>query len=272
MMESRSTQQQPKTLRPSKKAVASTGNPGSEGESRLSELMRRNNQLESLIAMRSHLQANVAHEIRTPLAAIRGYTRMVLDGRAGEVNEQQLEFLNIVTENTNKLIHLVNWMSRVIESSEQEMQIDLVDIGALWGECVSHRRTDLSARAVTLRESFAQPTFRVMADESRIRRVFDNLIYTAVEFSAHGTQLTVDFSRPREGGVGVRLSGITHPVPEIMREGLDALPDTSGIDGHLHEIHDIVGMHGGRFFIRRTRDEGSMLIFTMQALDQPDFK
>jgi len=271
-MESRSAQQQPKPVRPSKKAAPGTENPGPEGESRLAELTRRNTQLESLAAMRSHLQANVAHEIRTPLAAIRGYTRMVLDGRAGEVNEQQREFLNIVTENTNKIIHLVNWMSRIGESTEQEMQIDLVDVCALWRECISHRKTELAARSVTLRESFAQQTFRVMGDENRIRRLFDNLIHTAVEFSAHGTQLAMDFSRPREGGVGVKLSGITHPVPEIMREGLDALPDASGVDIHLHEIHDIVGMHGGRFFIRRTRDEGSMLIFTLPALDQPDIK
>src|SRR5262249_62137277 len=76
----------------------------------LARVLEQKNALDAVLQMRSHLQANVAHELRTPLAAIRGYTRMILDGRGGEVNATQKEYLRIVTENTNRLIGLVSWM------------------------------------------------------------------------------------------------------------------------------------------------------------------
>src|SRR5262249_28713061 len=71
-------------------------------------LIEQKDMLQATLQMRSHQQRNVAHELRTPLAAIRGYVRMILDGRGGEVNDTQKEYLRIVTENTNRLITLVS--------------------------------------------------------------------------------------------------------------------------------------------------------------------
>src|SRR5262249_49433467 len=51
---------------------------------------RLNNEaLRAILEMQKHLQSNVAHELRTPLATVRGYTRMILDGRAGEIPQTQ---------------------------------------------------------------------------------------------------------------------------------------------------------------------------------------
>src|SRR5262249_46335385 len=76
-------------------------------EESVAAVTEERNMLAATLQMRSHQQINLAHELRTPLAAIRGYTRMILDGRGGEINEKQKEYLRIATDNTNRLITLV---------------------------------------------------------------------------------------------------------------------------------------------------------------------
>jgi signal transduction histidine kinase len=52
---------------------------------------------------------NLIHDLRTPLVAVRGYARMLLEERAGGVlNSTQREYLNIVLENTNQVIRMLN--------------------------------------------------------------------------------------------------------------------------------------------------------------------
>ena len=92
----------------------------------LARVLEEKSALHALIQMRSHLQANLAHELRTPLAAIRGYARMILDGRGGEVNSTQKDYLRIVTENTNRLIGLVSWMSYLAELTATASEAQLV--------------------------------------------------------------------------------------------------------------------------------------------------
>ena len=52
---------------------------------RLRATHRETESLRAIVEMQTHLQANLAHELRTPLASVRGYTRMILDGRAGDI-------------------------------------------------------------------------------------------------------------------------------------------------------------------------------------------
>jgi signal transduction histidine kinase len=51
--------------------------------------------------------AHVAHKLRTPLVAIRGYVRMLLQGRAGDLNDTQREYLTIVADNADRLVESV---------------------------------------------------------------------------------------------------------------------------------------------------------------------
>src|SRR5678815_5854988 len=58
--------------------------------------------------LKSEFVATVSHELRTPMTSIRGYVDVLLMGAAGAVNENQVHFLNIVKNNTERLNILVN--------------------------------------------------------------------------------------------------------------------------------------------------------------------
>lgn len=215
-------------------------------------------------AMRTHLESNVAHDMRTPLAAIRGYARMILDGHAGEVSRTQREYLEVAVENTNKLIHLVNWMTRLADA-EQNMTLSTFDLRELWRECMAALAYELGAGSMRLEEALASPpaSFEVLADRDRMQRAVHQIIRTAIQFADDGAHLCLEFSRPRNGGIGVKLSGMKRSIPS----GAAEFPFNGSLQHSLSDVHDIIGMHGGRFFVRKS-DEGSVFMFTLPAIGQ----
>jgi signal transduction histidine kinase len=226
------------------------------------EFAARAAELEATLAMRMHLQANVAHELRTPLAAVRGYTRMILDGRAGEITHHQREYLEIVTLSTDRLVHLINWMARICSSVDHELELDSLDLHRIWRETLFSHQIELNGKSIRIEESAAPEGLRIVADEQKMRRVFRNLIRAAIQFSHPGTRLTIEFYRPREGGIAVRLLGMTETMPIEEVE----FPFRGSGQDVFSEIYDIIGLHGGRFFVRKASDGGSIFLFTLPAV------
>jgi signal transduction histidine kinase len=219
-------------------------------------------QLQGVGAMRTHLQSNVAHEMRTPLAAVRGYARMVLEGNAGDLIPTQREYLEIAIENTNKLIHLVNWMTRVTEGSEK-LTLTSVDLRELWRDCSSSHSKELANAGVRIEEKpIPAGSYSFLADKAKMQRVLQQMLRAAVQFAERGTTLKLEFSRPRRGGLALKLSGMTiGAVAEAVE-----FPFNGPAQDILSDMHDIISMHGGRLFVRRTPEEGWVFLFTLPAI------
>ncbi|MCH7479048.1 MAG: PAS-domain containing protein, partial [SAR324 cluster bacterium] len=95
--------------------------------------------------MKSEFISTVSHELRTPLASIVGYADLLVDGDAGELNETQREFLEIMSKNALRLTDLVG---------------DLLDIEKLEGGRVALSSEPLDLHEVLL---ITHMTFKVVA-------------------------------------------------------------------------------------------------------------
>src|SRR5262249_14604199 len=80
--------------------------------------------------MKTEFVSQVSHELRTPLTAIKGFTDLILDGDAGDVNEEQQEYLHIVKSNADRLVSLINDLLDVsrIESGRIQLKLQEVDL------------------------------------------------------------------------------------------------------------------------------------------------
>src|SRR5439155_2995068 len=132
------------TLRRENKILLAKAECADRAEDRLSRVFEEKNALDTILQMRSHQQVNVAHELRTPLAAIRGYARMILDGRSGEINDTQRDYLRVITENTNRLINVATWMNHVADLSAQNFNLSPLDLRRVWIESVQKAQQALA--------------------------------------------------------------------------------------------------------------------------------
>ena len=232
--------------------------------------------LNAILQMRSHQQANVAHELRTPLAAIRGYTRMIVDGRGGEINDTQREYLRIVTENTNRLITLVGWMSYVAELSAQHLKLDSFDFRDVWNECVAANRQKLTDKSLQLVQHIAEEPCAVIADREKLGYALNEIVRVALKVAPDGETITTDVSHGKERELNFKLSakGATLP-PDVLSKIFDRpfnviiKPMAQNSDSgaiSLSGVYDVVGMHGGRVFVNSSAGQGATFLFTLPAV------
>jgi PAS domain S-box-containing protein len=171
-----------------------------ERERLLGELADQNDQLRELDVMKDEFVALVSHELRTPLTVIQGYNEIVLDGTAGELNDEQRAMLATVDRNSARLLRLINDLLFVaqINAGKLMVAIEDVDLATIVADAIANARLRAEAAGVTL-ELSCDPTPTIRADGVRLAQVFDNLISNAIKFTPPGGHVGLSVSTVGEG-------------------------------------------------------------------------
>lgn len=149
---------------------------------------------------RRRLVGDVAHEMRTPLAALEATVDAVVDG----VLPADRATLGEVREQAGRLERLVADMSAVSRAEERALAVDLapLDLGALAAAVVEAHRARFAAGGVDLRvepdPDAVAPT--VQADRARLEEVVHNLLDNALRHTPRGGQVQVRVRRDQDAG------------------------------------------------------------------------
>jgi signal transduction histidine kinase len=264
-------------LRRSNEELAAKAARSAELEDQLAAIGEDRTALDAILQMRSHQQVHIAHELRTPLAAVRGYARMILDGRSGDINDKQKDYLRVITDNSNKLICLVAWMSYVAElSTPQHLKLSAFDFRDVWAECVKTNQARLAQNSLKLRQQIPDESFVIMGDREKLAYVLNELMAVAAGLATAGGTITVDLTHGREGETHFKLTETGKEIPaDVLSKILDrpfnsiakpTLQNTESSVMSLSGVYDVVGMHGGRVFVNSNPGQGANFLFTLPAV------
>jgi len=240
-----------------------------EERERLLALERAQNQrLRELDRLKDEFIALVSHELRTPLTSIRGYTELLINGEAGELTDEQHQFLGVVERNSHRLLDLVGDLLFLaqIEAGKLALELGAVDLAAVASESVEAARPAAENKDVTLTLATG-PVPLLAGDCGRLSQVLDNLVSNAVKFTPAGGRVDV---RVREQGgraeIEVRDSGIGIPATEqdrlferFFRSSNATERAIQGTGLGLAIAKAIVDAHGGRIAVKS--DEGAGTVF-----------
>ncbi len=224
--------------------------------------------------------ANVSHDLRTPLTAIKG---MIETLRDGAVDDRQVRdrFLQTIEDETDRLTRLVNdllLLSRA-DSEALNLQREPVDVAQLAVAMVNRLTPQAESQGVTLRVQAGGDAPSAWADPDRIEQVLLNLLDNAVKYSRPGGSVTVAVSgQPgRSVQVRVRDEGIGIPAGDLPRIGqrfyradkarsrADALsgPGPGGSGLGLAIARALVAAHGGQLWLESREGQGTIVTFTL---------
>ncbi|MEJ2201314.1 MAG: ATP-binding protein, partial [Desulfuromonadaceae bacterium] len=219
--------------------------------------------------IKSQFITTAAHELRTPLHAITGFSELLLQENLPA--EQQREFLSIVIEKTRDLNNIVNNLLNIdrIESGEElYLQRSLCDINALvrsWAEKL--RKNDPYHRIET---SFPLKPVILYADEDKIIQALEHLVSNAVKFSPQNTK--IQLSGETVGGayqVSVKDAGTGMTDDQIERifecfYRIDASHTAPGGFGlGLSIVRNIIKAHGGKIHVESELSRGTKVWLTL---------
>jgi signal transduction histidine kinase len=147
-------------------------------------------QAERANSIKSVFLASMSHELRTPLNSVINFTKFVVKGTVGPVNEEQEEMLYGVIDSAKHLLSLINDvldMSKIESGTLQLFVEDNIDVNAILNTAVSTGRSLITENPVTLETNFDTPLPAIRGDRQRILQILLNIISNACKFTEEGS-------------------------------------------------------------------------------------
>jgi signal transduction histidine kinase len=211
--------------------------------------------------LRDALVANVTHDLRTPLTAIKGAAENLLDGITGPLSADQREYVEIVRDHATRLSGTVNELLHAarLQAGHVELEPENLDAHAVVEEVATGLQPIAVERRVAL--TVVGREARVAADREKFRRVVENLVSNAVKFCDDGGRVTIEVT-PNADAVEVAVRDTGHGIPaeelpklfERFYRGSTHKPGT-GLG--LSIARNLVRLHGGDITVASEVGRGS---------------
>jgi signal transduction histidine kinase len=142
---------------------------------------------------RDQLVSAVSHELRTPLASIQAYNELLLDEDAGEINEEQREFLERIQTTClrlNRMVEDLLDLSR-LRAGEMVVRKEPVDVAAVIEHILDTLSPEAARQAVTMSKEIQADLPVISSNADRLTQVLFNLVGNAIKYVGEGDEVLV---------------------------------------------------------------------------------
>ncbi len=238
------------------------------------ELRRLYGELETVSRHKSEFLANMSHELRTPLNAIIGFSELLQQQLAGELNEQQLGYVDDVLDGGRHLLSLINEILDLakVEAGKMELDLAAVSLRTTLESGLTMHAEQAGRTGVVLGLSLDPEEITVQADERKLRQVVFNLLSNAVKFTPPAGRVDIS-ARMTDGVVEVAVTdngpGIAAEDQELIfeefgqaRTAASGMPH-GGTGLGLPLSRKFIELHGGHLWVESVPGAGSTFRFTL---------
>ncbi|WP_293831459.1 response regulator [uncultured Phascolarctobacterium sp.] len=234
-------------------------------------------QAESASVAKTNFLSNMSHDIRTPMNALMGYTMML---KPKIKDEELLGYVERMEQSGNLLLSIINHvldMAR-IESGRMEVNEVYTRVGIDIEELISVFSVEAKKKNIRLLTSVQVEHGHIMADITKIREIFSNLISNAIKYTPEGG--TVEFntrelpcSRPgymriqseiADNGMGMSKEYLPTLFDAFSRERNTTVGKISGTGLGMAIVKKLVEMQGGTIEVESELGKGSRFIVTFE--------
>lgn len=223
--------------------------------------------------LRRELVGSVSHDLRTPLASLRGYLEtLLMKGGDMELQEQR-QYLSIAMKHADRLDKLIAELFDLAKLDAEETRIhpEPFHLGELGYDILQKFTLDAERKKVRLEARFPETLPFVHADIGLIERAIQNLIENALRYTPEGGTVTIELA-PGESGVDVRIAdngaGISpEDIPYIFdrfyRAKQQEQDDADGTGLGLAITKRIVELHGSPINVQSELGVGTTFSFSL---------
>lgn len=230
-------------------------------EQRTAELQAVNRRLESF-------SYSISHDLRTPLRAINGYSKLLEEEYASSLDAEGLRLLDVVRAETKRMGELIDSLLRYSRLGWESLQSSPIDMHRLAQEVFDTARASLPGRKIEFRLS---PLPSIEGDPALLRHVWVNLIDNALKFSQKREPAIIEVGATVNGdecvySVGDNGAGFAAEQADKLFGVFNRLhrqDEYEGLGVGLALAHRIIELHGGRIWAEGEVDRGACFHFAL---------
>ncbi|MDW7731094.1 MAG: PAS domain-containing sensor histidine kinase [Methanolobus sp.] len=226
---------------------------------------------------KSEFLANMSHELRTPLNSIIGFSDVLLDGIAGELNEKQSSYINYISQSGKHLLHIINEILDIskIESGKMKLYKEKVSLVEVYGEIYSNMKHLADNKDIQFNMSIDPEGGCVFADKAKLKQILYNLVGNAIKFTESGGTVTIDTNTEDEfirisvidNGIGIHPDDLKKLFKPFIQLDSSHARKYEGTGLGLALSKELVELHGGNIWAESEPGKGSVFTFTLPACE-----
>lgn len=224
--------------------------------------------------MKSEFISIAAHQLRTPLSAVKWTIKMLVDGDMGKITDEQKEFLERGYQVNERMIALVGDLLNVarIEEGRFGYRFALIDFTDYLKQFCDRYQYQAQAHGMTLIfEPPTSPLPQISVDTSRIDLALQNLLDNAMKYSRPGGKIVVALKLTskyvevsiQDSGVGVPKHQLHRLFTKFFRGDNVVRMQTEGSGLGLFIVKNIIQNHGGEIRVDSEENKGTTMTFTL---------
>jgi len=229
--------------------------------------------------MKTEFVSLAAHQLRTPLSAIKWALRMVLDGDLGPITEEQRDFMEKTYSSNERIITLINDLLNVtrIEEGRYLYRPILTDIESVVQFVIDSYKEEIEKRKIKF--EFKKPEKKlpkVMLDVEKMRIAIQNLLDNAIRYTQLGGRVTaslkyvkkeIEFSI-KDTGIGIPKDQQERVFTKFFRGANVMRMATEGTGLGLFITKNIIEAHGGKIWFESEENVGTTFHFTIPLKEE----
>jgi signal transduction histidine kinase len=229
-------------------------------------------QAERANAVKSSFLASMSHELRTPLNAVINFTKFVVKGVMGPINERQQQTLNTVISSAQHLLSLINDvldMSKIESGALNLFVEDNVDLNEILKDATTTAQSLLDEKPVELRLEVRDELPLMVGDRQRLLQIMLNIVSNACKFTENGSITIRAFQENGHVELAVADTGPGIPIEdqpavfEPFKQTETGLRQGGGTGLGMPISKSLVEAHGGSIRLESTPGQGTTFYVTL---------
>ena len=218
--------------------------------------------------MKTEFVSLAAHQLRTPLSAIKWTIRMMLDGDIGKISKEQRDFLDKTYQSNERMIGLINDLLNVarIEEGKYLFKMSPIKIEDIVQDLVKSYKEESIRKKLIL--EFKKPKEKspmINVDTEKITLAIENLINNAIRYSFPGGRVTVSLEygkkevevRVKDSGAGIPKEQQERVFTKFFRGANVIRMETEGSGLGLFITKNVIEAHGGKIWFDSEEKKGT---------------
>ena len=222
--------------------------------------------------MRRELTQNIAHELKTPVASILGYTETIMESPdiAEDVKNQFVTRTNEQARRLATLLHDISTLNRM-DYAKDMIPMERVDVSVLLADIIEETSFAMESRQMTIKNYLPQNII-IHGSSSLLYSIFRNLTDNSINYAGNGTTIEINATQQsdcwrftfKDNGIGIPSEHLSRIFERFYRIDKGRSRDMGGTGLGLSIVKNAVLLHGGNIEISSPETGGLMFEFTLK--------